>query len=217
MDTILKIDRLYFTYGSDNQADSKKQIFENYSLTLNRGERICLSAPSGSGKTTLLRLIAGLEKPDSGSISVIGKLAYMFQENRLLEWLTAMENLTFIGCPRDRALELLDAVGLSDAADKLPRELSGGMKRRLAAVRTAAHGGELLLLDEPFSGLDDKSRDRTAQLLNESFTDAAMILVTHSPTDAELLGARIDDTPFAAGSENVPDTREIGSKKRDNR
>lgn len=196
MDTILKINRLAFAYKSNDRTEQKKRGFENYSLTLCRGERICLSAPSGSGKTTLLRLIAGLERPDSGSIELYGRLAYMFQEDRLLEWYTSLENLTFIGCERERALKLLDAVGLGDAADKLPRELSGGMKRRLAAVRTVAHGGDLLLLDEPFGGLDDASRALTAKLIHDSFRDAAMILVTHSPADAELLEANIDCADF---------------------
>ena len=198
MDTILKINRLAFAYKSHDRTEQKKRVFENYSLTLCRGERICLSAPSGSGKTTLLRLIAGLERPDSGTIELYGKLAYMFQEDRLLEWYTSLENLTFIGCERARALKLLEMVGLGDAADKLPRELSGGMKRRLAAVRTVARGGDLLLLDEPFGGLDETSRKLTAKLISDSFADAAMILVTHSPADAELLGAVVDDRPFIA-------------------
>lgn len=196
MDMILKINRLAFAYKSNDRTEQKKRVFENFSLTLCRGERICLSAPSGSGKTTLLRLIAGLERPDSGTIELYGRLAYMFQEDRLLEWYTSLENLTFIGCERERALKLLDAVGLGDAADKLPRELSGGMKRRLAAVRTVAHGGDLLLLDEPFGGLDDASRALTAKLIHDSFRDAAMILVTHSPADAELLEANIDCADF---------------------
>ena len=198
MDTILKIDRLTFAYNSVEPTEIKMPVIKNFSLTLCRGERICLSAPSGSGKTTLLRLIAGLERPDSGTIELYGRLAYMFQEDRLLEWYTSLENLTFIGCERARALKLLDAVGLGDAADKLPRELSGGMKRRLAAVRTVARGGDLLLLDEPCGGLDETSRALTAKLIHDSFRDAAMILVTHSPADAELLGARIDDRPFIA-------------------
>ena len=139
MDTILKIDRLTFAYNSVEPTEIKMPVIKNFTLTLCRGERICLSAPSGSGKTTLLRLIAGIERPDSGTIELYGRLAYMFQEDRLLEWYTSLENLTFIGCERARALTLLGRVGLGDAADKLPRELSGGMKRRLAAVRTVAH------------------------------------------------------------------------------
>ncbi len=198
METILNIERLTFSYSQGVASTVHKRIFAGYSLTLTRGERVCLSAPSGSGKTTLLRLIAGLERPDSGSIELYGKLAYMFQEDRLLGWYTALENLTFVGCERARALKLLDAVGLGDAADKLPRELSGGMKRRLAAVRTVAQGGDLLLLDEPFGGLDETSRKLTAKLISDSFADAAMILVTHLPADAELLGAVVDDRPFIA-------------------
>lgn len=179
----LEIENLSFAYkGAD------ERLFDNFSMTLGAGERVCLLGASGRGKTTLLRLIAGLEKPDSGEIRLSGRVAYLFQEDRLVPWLTAAENLTLVGVSRERAVEALASVGL-DCADKLPGELSGGMRRRVAVARTICLGGELLLLDEPFSGLDAESRKLATRALLDRFKSAAVILVTHIPEEAELLGA----------------------------
>ena len=196
MDKILEIEKLCFSYGEN-------PIIAGFDLTLGRGERLCLAAPSGKGKTTLLRLIAGLERPESGSIRVGGRLAYLFQEDRLLGWRTIGKNLTLAAdrslsepVRRERATSALEAVGLSGCADKYPRELSGGMKRRAAIARTLCYGGELLLLDEPFTGLDRDSRELCARALLSYFPDAAMLLISHIPEDAGLLGADIRETDF---------------------
>lgn len=183
MDNILKIENLRFSYGEQN-------IIENYSLTLKRGERICVFAASGKGKTTLLRLISGLELPSGGNISVNGRVAYLFQEDRLLPWRTAVENITLTGVNRNEAINALEAVGLDGFADKYPRELSGGMKRRVAIARTLCRGGDLLLLDEPFSGIDAGRRELVARAVNRYFDDAAVILISHIPEEAELLGSK---------------------------
>ena len=177
----------------------EKVVLQDFSARFTSGQTTCVMGRSGCGKTTLLNILMGFVSPDAGQVTgVPSHLSAVFQEDRLLEWYTSLENMTFVGCERARALKLLEMVGLGDAADKLPRELSGGMKRRLAAVRTVARGGDLLLLDEPFGGLDETSRALTAKLISDSFADAAMILVTHSPADAELLEAVVDDRPFIA-------------------
>ena len=185
--SLLEIRKLCFSY-----KNSPTPLLRDFELTLDRRERVCLAAPSGRGKTTLLRLIAGLEKPDSGEIRLGGRVAYLFQEDRLLPWLTAEENLTLIGASREQALTALESVGL-DCADKLPRELSGGMRRRLAIARTICLGGEILLLDEPFSGLDPVSREKAATALDDKFRNAAVILITHIPEEAGILGARLEN------------------------
>lgn len=196
MDKILEIEKLSFSYDEN-------PIIADFDLTLGRGERLCLAAPSGKGKTTLLRLIAGLERPESGSIRVGGRLAYLFQEDRLLGWRTIGKNLTLTAdrslsepVRRERATSALEAVGLSGCADIYPRELSGGMKRRAAIARTLCYGGDLLLLDEPFTGLDRDSRELCARALLSYFPDAAMLLISHIPEDAGLLGAEIRETDF---------------------
>ena len=172
-----------FSYG-------EKPVLRDYSLRVGRGERICLFATSGIGKTTLLRLIAGLEKPTSGEIRLGGRVTYLFQEDRLLPWLNLLDNLTLIGADRQRALRVLESVGLADAG-KFPDELSGGMRRRAAIARAICAGGEILLLDEPFTGLDAGLRGRSAEALKREFADAAVIMVTHIQEEAEIMGAEI--------------------------
>ncbi|MCI8388978.1 MAG: ABC transporter ATP-binding protein [Clostridiales bacterium] len=183
MDKLLEIKGLCFSYG-------EHKIFDNYNLSLDIGERIHISAPSGQGKTTLLRLIAGLELPDSGEIRTTGRIAYLFQEDRLLEWRTVLQNITIIGASRGEAQRVLEAVGLGGYANKYPRELSGGMRRRASIARLMCYGGDIVLLDEPFSGIDEATRERVIGAMNECFAKKAMILITHIQSEAEKLGAR---------------------------
>ena len=180
---MVDINKISFSYGD-------KQVLRDYSLHVGKGERICLFAPSGSGKTTLFRLIAGLEKPDSGEIKLGGRVNYLFQEDRLLPWLTITENLTLVGADKTRAREVLSQVGLEEF-DKFPDELSGGMRRRVAIARSVCAGGEILLLDEPFTGLDAGLRGTCAELLKREFADAAVIMITHDRKDAGYMGAEI--------------------------
>jgi ABC-type nitrate/sulfonate/bicarbonate transport system ATPase subunit len=190
MDQVLKIENLSFSYG-DNR------LIENYSLTLNKGERICLSAASGKGKTTLLRLISGLETPHGGSITINGTIAYLFQEDRLIPWRTAAENIILAGATRSEALAALEAVGLDGSADKYPRELSGGMKRRVAIARTLCFGGDLLLLDEPFTGIDAERRELVAGAIDSYFAGSAMILISHIADESALLRAETFEAKFS--------------------
>lgn len=143
---------------------------------------VAIVGPSGYGKTTLLRCIAGLEKPDSGAITgVPERIAYCFQEDRLLPWRTALGNLEAVLGKRRRAEALgwLDRVGLADAADKYPSELSGGMRSRVAFARALAFDAPLLLLDEPFHALDDTTRAAMEALLAEKSRGRLVLLVTH--------------------------------------
>ena len=143
---------------------------------------VAIAGPSGYGKTTLLRCIAGLEKPDGGVISgVPERIAYCFQEDRLLPWRTALGNLEAVLGKRRRAEALgwLERVGLADAADKYPSELSGGMRSRVAFARALAFDAPLLLLDEPFHALDDATRADMESLLAEKSRGKLVLLVTH--------------------------------------
>lgn len=180
---MIDINKISFSYGD-------KQVLRDYSLHVENSGRICLFAPSGSGKTTLFRLIAGLEKPDSGEIKLSGRVNYLFQEDRLLPWLTVAENLTLVGVDKTRAKEVLSQVGL-DEPGKYPDELSGGMRRRVAIARSVCLGGEILLLDEPFTGLDAGLREICAELLKREFAGAAIVMITHEREDAGLMGAEI--------------------------
>lgn len=172
-----------------------KVILRDFSLSLRAGERVALMGESGRGKTTLLRLMAGLEKPQEGTVSGIPAegVSMVFQENRLIPGMTLVENLA-LAAPRKKRgelVELLEALGLEDEGDSLPGALSGGMARRAAIARAAALGSSLALLDEPFSGLDEGNRERAAAFLRERFAGAALAAAVHHREEAEMLGARV--------------------------
>lgn len=159
-------------------------------LNLEIGDGItCIMGESGLGKTTLLHTIAGLIKPDGGEIEGAPvRPAVMFQEDRLLPWFSALKNLETVCSDTGRALEMLRAVELEEASDKLPDELSGGMKRRVALARTLLFDSDMLILDEPFKGLDEALTGRIARLIRE--VKVPVIVATHAEPDVELLGAK---------------------------
>ncbi len=166
-------------------------------LSFTAGEGItCIMGPSGGGKTTLLRILLGLEKPDSGTVTAPSerRWAAVFQEDRLLEHLDAMGNLRFALGPAlggGAAEELLAALGLSGVEDKRVRDYSGGMKRRLALARALLAPADALALDEPFAGLDGESRARAISCIREAAQGKLVLLVTHDEGDARALGADI--------------------------
>ena len=132
-------------------AYKTKPVIKNFSLQLESGSKICLFAESGKGKTTLLRIITGLEKPQSGTVNTYGEnFSAVFQENRLLPFKTVLNNITLTGAEKDTALYHLTALGLKDAVNKYPSELSGGMLRRAALARALSAAYTVLVLDEPF-------------------------------------------------------------------
>lgn len=135
---------------------------------------------SGHGKTTLLRLICGLEKPDSGEIFGTTELKFsvVFQEDRLLPSLTALENVALVS-DKATASGLLERVGLAESANKYPSELSGGMSRRTAIARALAYGGDMLILDEPFKGLEAELKEDIGKLICEYAQTKPVVIVTH--------------------------------------
>lgn len=182
---MVKLDRVSFSYGG-------APVLTDVSLTLPRDGAVCLFGPSGCGKTTLLRLIAGLESPTDGSVRrEVSRVAMVFQENRLAPWLTVRENLLLVTDDALAVERALSAVSLRDAAEQYPDELSGGMQRRVALARALAFGGELLLLDEPFNGLDDALKETVATALRERFAGCPIVLVTHSLDEAKLFDATV--------------------------
>lgn len=166
----------------------EKKVLEGFSLDLSNGERVCILGPSGGGKSTLLNIIAGLIKPDSGKIECsYSRIAYVFQEYRLMPWLTAEENIAAVsGCGSDKACELLEAMGLGADIHSYPDSLSGGMKQRVNIARALAFEPELLLMDEPFKGLDTELRGRIVDKVLE-YHNGALLLVTHDRVECELM------------------------------
>ena len=171
-------------------------VLEHCSLLVPDGGHTAVMGPSGSGKTTLLRLIAGQLAPDQGSVTVShGRISYMYQEPRLLPWLTAEENVNLVLSDKpetmDTARQWLAAVGLADAMKKRPAELSGGMRQRVSLARALAYDGDLFLLDEPLSSLDEAMAAELLDLLKQYTQGKSMIFVTHSPEQAKVLGGEI--------------------------
>lgn len=184
----LRVNALCKSYGG-------VPVLKNVAFTADVGVT-CVMAPSGAGKTTLLRILLGLEAPDKGSVSLPGncRRAAVFQEDRLLEHLDALGNLRFVlgGCFEEaRAIALLTALGLDDVGRKPVREYSGGMKRRLALARALLVPSEVLILDEPFTGLDAENREKAMACIRQQAEKKIVLLVTHDPSDAVGLGGQI--------------------------
>ena len=166
----------------------EKLILDDLSLTLPETGVTVLSGPSGCGKTTLLRVLAGLEAPKSGQVMGIApcNTAFLFQEDRLLPGRTVLQQLTDV-ISKDRwaeAPQWLELAELTGEEHTLPHQLSGGMGRRLALVRALALGGELYLLDEPFTGIDLPRRRRLMTALKQ--LGRPVVLVSHEPEILDL-------------------------------
>ena len=162
-------------------AYGEKRVLERFSIDIPLAGITALTGPSGCGKTTLLRLIAGLERPEGGSISGVRpeETAFLFQENRLLPWRSAQQHITDV-LPRERRGEAgryLAMVELTGEEHTRPGALSGGMARRLALGRCMALGGRVLLLDEPFTGVDRERRRRLMEVLRSAGTP--VLLASH--------------------------------------
>lgn len=188
--------------------EGSREVLRGLDIEIAAGEILSVIGPSGCGKSTLLRLVAGLDTPTSGSITVDGarisatdeRTAVAFQEPRLLPWRTLAQNVE-LGLPRDtgrrigreRVRELLHLVGLDHAADQRPREVSGGMAQRASLARALARNPEVLLLDEPFGALDALTRLRMQDLLLEihAAEPTTVLLVTHDVEEALYLGDRV--------------------------
>ncbi len=169
-----------------------RTILDHFQFSLEEKTRTAVLGTSGSGKTTILRLVSGLQKPDSGTVgSFSGKPSFLFQDDRLLPWSSALENLTALGIPPERAKKYLAKVGLAGEEDKLPEELSGGMKRRLAIARCFAHGGDTFYLDEPLQGLDLKTAGDVLAFMAGELRGKSALLITHNPEEALTLADRV--------------------------
>ncbi len=166
-------------------------VLENISLSIQKGERLALMAPSGQGKTTLVRLICKLEKPDLGTVTVEGKISAVFQEDRLFEHLSVFDNVNCICRNPEITQNVLEGMLMWEDRNKLPRELSGGMARRVAIARALAFSHDILILDEPFKGLDEKTRSKVIDFIKKQEAGKTVLLVTHDKEEILLLGGEI--------------------------
>ena len=202
----LVLDSVCKRFGEGRAA---QLVLDQISLTMHTGQFLALLGSSGSGKSTLMRLVAGLEKPTSGSLSLDGRpirgpgsdRGMVFQKYSLYPWLTVAENVAFglelkgleRGQIRERTAFYLKVVGLLDSAKRLPRELSGGMQQRVAIARALAAEPRLLLLDEPFGALDLQIRESMQEFLHNLWrsTGLSVLLITHDIDEALLLAQQV--------------------------
>ena len=179
-----------------------KQVLRRVNLTLPEGETPCLMAPSGAGKTTLVRILLGLLEPDEGRVEGLRgrRLAAVFQEDRLVETMDAVSNLRLFNPKLSRiaAADALIAFGLEDSLRQPVRELSGGMRRRVALLRALLAEWDFLALDEPFKGLDEETRRRVIRRTREMTAGRTVLLVTHDAGEAEMMGADVHSLVMTA-------------------
>jgi len=181
---------IYKNLGTQN-------VFTNLNLTFEDGKFTAIMGPSGCGKTTLVNLVCGLTAPDYGRIVGVKrhKTAVVFQEDRLLEHRNALANIQYVlQNPKqneDLIWELLTEAGLAADAHKRARDFSGGMRRRLSLVRALAYDADLVILDEPFKGLDEALKPVIMGMTKVRCAGKTVLLVTHDPAEAVYFGAKI--------------------------
>ena len=194
---------------SFNVDGYRQLVLDDIQLTVGEGEFVSIIGPSGCGKSTLLNIVAGLDSPDSGTVTVegnqgvsaLGRVGYMQQKDLLLPWRTVLDNailgLELHGMPRrqarTRALELTEFFGLKGYESQYPYALSGGMKQRAAFLRTMLMDQEIVLLDEPFGALDALTRVQMQEWLLQLWDSLrkTIVLITHDMDEAILLSDRV--------------------------
>lgn len=178
-----------------NKRFGEKRVLEAYSATIRAGRVTCVMGPSGCGKTTLLHILMGLEQADSGTITGLPeRISAVFQEDRLCEDFSAVSNIRLVTgktVSEDEIMQCLSAFGLAGSEQVPVRELSGGMKRRVAIARAVLAEGELLILDEPFKGLDEATREAVATEMKRRIAGRTVLMVTHDPAEAVLMDADV--------------------------
>ena len=184
------VNNVYKAYG-------EKKVLSGVSATFPAGKCSCIMAESGKGKTTLLRLIMGIEEPDSGSITgVPERIAVVFQEDRLCEDFSVAANIRMVldnekDMSDDDIRKLMADIAMEEDIFTPVNKLSGGMKRRVAIARALAYDGEWLILDEPFKGLDEATRNKVIRTILAR--EKSVIMVSHNLHEAELMNAMILD------------------------
>ena len=188
-----QVSKSFFTLKEETK------VLEDINFYVNKGEIIALVGPSGCGKTTLLNLICGLIEPDVGEIERNGTIGYMFQKDQLFDWRTIYKNITIgpeiskIKVVQEKIENMLKKYDLYEFKDFYPKQLSGGMRQRVALLRTLALDPDILLLDEPFSSLDYQTKIKVQEDMYKIIKDSnkTTILVTHDISEAISMADRV--------------------------
>ena len=208
---VLLVDGLRKIYPAPTPQAEAVEAIRNLTFSIPQGQLVCIVGPSGAGKTTLLKCIAGLLPPTSGTLELEGKpitgpprtMAVVFQEygRSLYPWMSVQANVELplktagMGKAerRQRTAEALDAVGLGDAGDKYPWQLSGGMQQRVAIARAVAYRPQILLMDEPFAAVDAQTRADLEDLVRKIWKElgVTVLFVTHDIDESVYLGQRV--------------------------
>ncbi|MCK4278410.1 MAG: ABC transporter ATP-binding protein [Desulfurellaceae bacterium] len=188
-----------------SKSFGKLKVLDDLNFEIKKGERILIFGPTGIGKTTILKMIAGILKADGGSVEVKGTVGYVFQEPRLLPWKTAVENINLVLSDRKKAMEWLEKIGLKGFENHYPNSLSGGMKQKVALARALAIEPQILLLDEPLSGLDFKARDEILSLLDKilSANRSTVVYVTHNMKEVSNFTDKVLVLPYSKKQFNL--------------
>ena len=206
---LVELDKVGKIFPARRKGTDDVVALRETTQSIRRGEIVTIVGPSGCGKTTLLSLMAGLEKPSSGKVSINGlevsgpytNSGIVFQKDLLLSWRNVMDNVLIQAearslppeSYRQRAQDLLDLVGLNGFENFYPHELSGGMRQRVSICRALLHDPELVLMDEPFAALDAITRDQLAVDFDKFVQagDRTVIFITHNMEEAVFLGDRV--------------------------
>lgn len=185
---MIEFENVCFSYG-------EAPVIKDLSFTLPDGENLLITGPSGCGKSTVAKLILGLYKPQSGTVRAPGTQSAVFQEDRLIERLNVQRNILLPLKKPEYGLanSLIAEFGFENIKTKPIAALSGGMKRRVAIIRAIAYGGDAIILDEPFNGIDKENVRLIADVLNREYTEKkkSIIVISHNVTDAEYFSASV--------------------------
>lgn len=184
----ITVTNLSKNFGTNHVLNGFNAIFPEHSLT-------CIMGPSGCGKTTLLNILMGFMRPDGGTVTGVPReKSAVFQEDRLCEGFNAVSNVRLV-CDRKvdkgKIISHLEKIGLKGSLKQPVRELSGGMKRRVAIVRSILANSNVLFLDEPFKGLDINTKKEVIQYLKDNLQGRTVIMVTHNIDEVEALGGKL--------------------------